>query len=74
LGLVVSLSGSPVPSARRQTRFRAPTSSHQAGRIVHLAPQGQPALQKAARAVVDSKRIALVVVGDRAKVESPLKA
>ena len=29
---------------------------------------------KAARAVVDPKRIALVVVGDRAKVETPLKA
>jgi len=31
-------------------------------------------LQRAARAVVDAKRIALVVVGDRAKVEAPLKA
>ncbi len=32
------------------------------------------ALQSAARAVVDPKRLALVVVGDRAKVEAPLRA
>jgi predicted Zn-dependent peptidase len=32
------------------------------------------ALQKAARATIDPKRIALVVVGDRAKVEAPLRA
>jgi predicted Zn-dependent peptidase len=31
-------------------------------------------LQKAARAAVDSKRLAVVVVGDRAKVEAPLRA
>jgi zinc protease len=31
-------------------------------------------LQSAARAVVDTKRIALVVVGDREKVEAPLRA
>lgn len=31
-------------------------------------------LQRAARTTVDTKRIALVVVGDRAKVEAPLKA
>jgi zinc protease len=32
------------------------------------------ALQAAARALVDPKRLALVVVGDRAKVEAPLRA
>jgi zinc protease len=32
------------------------------------------ALQSAARATVDPKRLALVVVGDRAKVEAPLRA
>jgi len=32
------------------------------------------ALQKAARATIDPKRLALVVVGDRAKVEAPLRA
>jgi predicted Zn-dependent peptidase len=32
------------------------------------------ALQSAARALVDPKRLALVVVGDRAKVEAPLRA
>lgn len=32
------------------------------------------AMQKAARAAIDPKRIALVVVGDRAKVEAPLQA
>ena len=31
-------------------------------------------LQKAARQVVDPKRLAVVVVGDRAKVEAPLRA
>jgi zinc protease len=31
-------------------------------------------MQKAARAAIDPKRLALVVVGDRAKVEAPLKA
>ena len=31
-------------------------------------------LQKAARAAIDPKRLAVVVVGDRAKVEAPLKA
>jgi predicted Zn-dependent peptidase len=31
-------------------------------------------LQKAARATIDPKRIAVVVVGDRAKVEAPLRA
>ena len=31
-------------------------------------------MQKAARAAIDPKRLALVVVGDRAKVEGPLKA
>jgi zinc protease len=31
-------------------------------------------LQKAARGAIDPKRLALVVVGDRAKVETPLKA
>jgi zinc protease len=33
-----------------------------------------PGLQKAARAAIDPKRVALVVVGDRAKVEAPLRA
>jgi len=32
------------------------------------------ALQQAARATIDPRRIALVVVGDRAKVEAPLRA
>ncbi len=32
------------------------------------------ALQEAARATIDPKRLALVVVGDRAKVEAPLRA
>jgi zinc protease len=32
------------------------------------------ALQQAARGAIDTKRIALVVVGDRAKVEAPLRA
>jgi len=31
-------------------------------------------MQKAARATIDPKRVALVVVGDRAKVEAPLQA
>jgi zinc protease len=31
-------------------------------------------LQRAARSAIDAKRIALVVVGDRAKVEAPLRA
>jgi predicted Zn-dependent peptidase len=31
-------------------------------------------LQRAARAMIDTKRIALVVVGDRVKVEAPLRA
>ena len=31
-------------------------------------------LQKAARGAIDPKRLALVVVGDRAKVEAPLRA
>jgi zinc protease len=31
-------------------------------------------MQKAARAAIDPKRLALVVVGDRARVEAPLKA
>ncbi len=38
-----------------------------------LATDGA-ALQQAARATIDPKRIALVVVGDRAKVEAPLRA
>jgi predicted Zn-dependent peptidase len=33
-----------------------------------------PALQRAARAVVDTRRLAIVVVGDRASVEAPLRA
>jgi predicted Zn-dependent peptidase len=33
-----------------------------------------PALQQAARGAIDTKKIALVVVGDRAKVEGPLRA
>jgi zinc protease len=33
-----------------------------------------PGLQKAARAAIDPKRLAVVVVGDRAKVEAPLRA
>src|SRR4029453_18573976 len=32
------------------------------------------ALQQAARGAIDTKKIALVVVGDRAKVEAPLRA
>jgi zinc protease len=32
------------------------------------------ALQQAARAVIDPRKMALVVVGDRAKVEAPLRA
>jgi hypothetical protein len=31
-------------------------------------------MQKAARGAIDPKRTALVVVGDRAKVEAPLRA
>jgi zinc protease len=32
------------------------------------------ALQKAARATIDPRRLAVVVVGDRAKIEAPLRA
>ena len=50
----------PTASTRRSSRRRSPPTS--------------PGLQKAARTAIDPKRLAVVVVGDRAKVEAPLRA
>ena len=42
--------------------------------VPHALATDVPGLQKAARTAIDPKRIAVVVVGDRATVEAPLRA